>query len=74
MIDDIGSFDNRESLENHMKNDNLLCQMDCFKGVGNDSLNLLWKKGKVVTYKKNQTIFRAKETVQNIYVLLPGKR
>ena len=35
-----------ESLENHMKNDNLLCQMDCFKGVGNDSLNLLWKKGK----------------------------
>lgn len=73
MIDDIGSFDNRESLENHMKNDNLLCQMDCFKGVGNDSLNLLWKKGKVVTYKKNQTIFRAKETVQNIYVLLSGK-
>lgn len=56
-----------------MKKDNLLYQLDCFKGVGKETLDILWKAGRLENYRKNHMILRAKESIPNIYVQISGK-
>lgn len=48
-------------------------ETDLFEGISAETLEVVRKEGRVVTYERNQICFRAKDNVDNIYVMLEGK-
>lgn len=56
-----------------MQGQNQLYQLNFFEHVEKQTLDALWKAGKVNDYKKNEILIRAKEPMEMIYVQLSGK-
>ncbi|MEE1313719.1 MAG: Crp/Fnr family transcriptional regulator [Lachnospiraceae bacterium] len=52
---------------------NQLTQIKFFEDVSPDTLEYLWKKGKVEVYNKGVLLMRAKEPVNSVYMQLSGK-
>lgn len=52
---------------------NLLKELSLFDGVAPETLEYLWKAGKVYEYPKGTILMRGKETVSYVYIQLSGK-
>lgn len=52
---------------------NILLEMPEFNTISNHALDALWKIGKVDKYKKNISVFRAREHTDFVYFQITGK-
>lgn len=52
---------------------NLLTKMPFFDGVAPETLDYLWKVGKLYEYPKKTILIRGREPVANIYIQVSGK-
>ena len=53
--------------------ENLPAGLKFFQGVNKDTLDRLWRAGKVETFEKGRALIRAKEPVESVYVQVTGK-
>ena len=56
-----------------MKKRNLLAELPLFRGSSPDTLEQLWRQGKVENFPRGTVLVRAREPLQTVFVQLSGK-
>lgn len=56
-----------------MKNENMLCELECFKNISKETLDILWKEGNVRNYRKHDIVIQAGQVSQYLFIQLTGK-
>lgn len=60
-------------MKNKIIKRNPLIELTLFHGVASETLEDLWKAGKIYEYPKGTILIRGKETVSQVYIQLSGK-
>lgn len=60
-------------MKNKVVKTNLLTELKFFDGVSPETLDYLWKVGKLYEYSKGTMLIRGKEPVANVYIQVSGK-
>lgn len=56
-----------------MQRKNPLTQLELFQGVSQDTMERLWRQGRMESFSKGCVLLRAKEPLKSIYVQISGK-